>query len=276
MRNILVTSALPYANGDIHLGHLLGYIQADIWCKYQTFIGNNCHYICADDTHGTPIMLSAKQQGITPEKYIQQFYSRHQQDFKNFNIDFSHYYTTHSDENTKLSCEIFEKLLANNAIEQKEIDQWFDPEQNIFLSDRYIKGDCPNCNAKDQYGDNCEVCGATYDALKLSNPISTLSSSKPIVKKSLHYFFKLSNFTDMLRQWHQTGAIEETIANKLKEWLDAGLQDWNISRDEPYFGIKIPGSTNKYFYVWLDAPIGYMSSFLNYCDTKQNISFEQY
>ena len=275
MRKILMTSALPYANGDIHLGHLVGYIQADIWRRFQQLQGNSCYYICADDTHGTPIMLNAEKQGIPPEQYIKQFFDRHQRDFKNFNIEFSHYDTTHSTENTQLSCQIFTALQDGGAIEKRTINQWYDSEKSIFLADRYIKGNCPKCDASDQYGDNCEVCGATYDALQLNTPRSTLSNSTPEIRKSLHYFFKLSSFSDILKQWHNTNSIEPSIVNKLREWIDQGLQDWNISRDAPYFGILIPGSDNKYFYVWLDAPIGYMSSFLNFCQ-KNNVDFDSY
>lgn len=275
-RDILVTTALPYANGDLHLGHLVEHIQADIWVRFQKMRDNKCYFVCGDDAHGTPIMLLAEKLGITPEELIKQVYARHQQDFKDFQISFDNFYTTHSEENYQLACEIYEKLKAAGKIFTKVIRQAFDPVKNIFLPDRFVKGTCPRCSTPDQYGDNCENCGATYSPLDLKDPISVLSGATPIGKDSEHYFFDLPALEDFLKDW--TGAenrLQSSVANKLQEWFKTGLQYWDISRDAPYFGFKIPGTEDKYFYVWLDAPIGYIASFKNFCD-KSGENFAHY
>lgn len=274
-RRILVTSALPYANGDIHLGHLVGYIQTDIWVRYQRAIGSECYYVCGDDAHGTAIMLKAKEEGITPEQLIDSVNATHQRDFSHFFIEFDNYYSTHCPENEKLSRYIYHQLNDKNLIGRQFITQAYDEQQGLFLSDRYIKGQCPRCNEADQYGDNCEKCGAVYTPTDLVNPYSVLSGETPIERESEHYFFKLSEFTNMLKDWVHSSVIHNTIANKLDEWLDAGLKDWDISRDAPYFGFNIPGTTDKYFYVWMDAPIGYMASFQALCDMKK-INFDEF
>ncbi len=274
-RQILVTSALPYANGSIHLGHLVEYIQTDIWARFQKLRGHECYYVCADDAHGTAIMLKAEQQGITPEQLIAEVNAEHQQDFQDFHIDFDNYHSTHSEENRVLSELIYTRLDANDHIAHREITQAFDPEKQLFLADRYIKGTCPKCKTDDQYGDNCEACGATYSPTDLINPVSAISGATPVAKNSMHHFFRLPEYTDFLRQWTRAGHVAEEIANKLSEWLDSGLQEWDISRDAPYFGFEIPGAPNKYFYVWLDAPIGYMASFRHLCD-REGIDFDHY
>lgn len=274
-RNILVTSALPYANGSLHLGHLLETIQTDIWVRFQQLRGNNCIYVCADDAHGTAIMLTAEEKGISPEQQIANIQAEHEKDFEGFLINFDNYHSTHSEENKAYSEDIYKKLRANNHIASREITQLFDPEKELFLADRYIKGSCPKCKSEDQYGDNCEVCGATYSPTDLIDPKSTISGATPIEKESTHYFFTLPAFGDMLKEWTRSGRLQKEIANKLSEWLDAGLQEWDISRDAPYFGFEIPDAPGKYFYVWLDAPIGYMASFQNYCD-RQGVDFGQY
>ena len=276
--NILVTTALDYANGDLHLGHILEKIQADIWVRWQRLLGKACIFICGDDAHGTPIMLKAKQQNILPEQLIANYYIRHQEDLKKFNISFDNFYTTHSEENNQLVNEIYNCLLANGDIEIKEIEQYYDTIENIFLPDRYIKGQCPRCNALDQYGDNCEVCGAHYDAFELKNPLSVLSNLPPITKKSSHYFFKLANYWDFLKKWVAENKVHPAILHKLNEWLKDknSLKSWDISRDAPYFGFLIPGTLDKYFYVWLDAPVGYLSIFKNFCDKNNNIKFSQF
>lgn len=268
---IFVTTALDYANGDLHLGHILEKIQADIWVRWQRILGKDCVFICGDDAHGTPIMLKAKQQNLKPEQLIANYYARHQADLKNFNISFDNFYTTHSAENQQLVNEIYNKLLTNGDIEIREIEQYFDTVENIFLPDRYIKGQCPRCNALDQYGDNCESCGAHYDAFELKNPISVLSNLPPVTKKSTHYFFKLSNYWEFLKTWVAEHKVHDAILHKLNEWLHKkeNLQSWDISRDAPYFGFLIPGTTDKYFYVWLDAPVGYLSILKNFYN-KQN------
>ena len=268
MRRILVTSALPNANGSIHLGHLMEHIQTDIWVRFQRSIGNECIYVCADDTHGTAIMLRANEKGISPETLIEEIRSEHTKDFSDFLISHDNYYTTHSEENKQYANFIFKKLKANGQIEVRSVAQLYDPQKKMFLADRFIVGICPRCKANDQYGDNCENCGATYDATDLINPRSKLSGEKPILKESTHFFFTLSQFDDFLRRWTKSGTLQEQIANKLAEWLDSGLQDWDISRDAPYFGFEIPDAPGKYFYVWLDAPIGYLASFKHYCDLK--------
>jgi methionyl-tRNA synthetase len=274
-RKILVTSALPYANGPIHLGHLVEYIQTDIWAKFQRLRGNTCHYICADDAHGTPIMLRAQQENITPQALIDKSNREHQADFADFNIAFDNYHSTHSDENRTLSESIYLTAKANGHITQKVIKQSYDPEANMFLPDRFIKGECPKCHAADQYGDNCDNCGATYATTEVINPYSVITGATPIEKDSEHYFFKLSNFSQLLKGWVNSNAVQVEIANKMKEWLDDGLSDWDISRDAPYWGFKIPETDDKYFYVWLDAPIGYLASFKNYCD-KKDITFDEF
>ena len=275
-RNILVTSALPYANGSIHMGHLIEYIQTDIWVRYQKLQGHNCHYVCAADAHGTPIMIKAREEDITPEKLVADIAAKQHQDLANFNVEFDNFYTTHSDENKKLVEEIYTTLQEKNHIYTKDIDQAFDTKENMFLPDRFIQGTCPKCAAKEQYGDACESCGATYLPNELIDPISSLSNSKPIWKKSEHFFFKLSNFENELKEWIKTSGLHKNIKNKLAEWFEMGLKDWDISRDDPYFGFKIPGTESKYFYVWLDAPIGYLASFLNLCHKKDGLDFNSY
>ena len=275
-RNILVTSALPYANGSIHMGHLIEYIQTDIWVRYQKLQGHNCHYVCAADAHGTPVMIKAREEDITPEKLVADIATKQHQDLANFNVEFDNFYTTHSDENKKLVEEIYTTLQEKNHIYTKDIDQAFDTKENMFLPDRFIQGTCPNCAAKEQYGDACESCGATYSPNELIDPISSLSNSKPIWKKSEHFFFKLSNFENELKEWIKISGLHKNITNKLAEWFEMGLKDWDISRDDPYFGFKIPGTESKYFYVWLDAPIGYLASFLNLCHKKDDLDFNSY
>ena len=275
-RKILVTSALPYANGSIHLGHLVEYIQTDIWVRFQKQRGNQCFYVCADDTHGTPIMLRANDEGITPEQLIAQVEQEHRADFSEFGVAFDNFHSTHSEENKALSELIYTRLRDGNHISQRTITQAFDPVKNMFLPDRFIKGECPKCGAEDQYGDNCEVCGVTYSPTELKNAVSVLSGEKPVEKDSEHYFFNLSDFSDMLEEWvNAEGHLQVEVKNKMTEWLDNGLKAWDISRDAPYFGFEIPDAPNKYFYVWLDAPIGYMASFKNLCD-KQGLDFDEF
>ena len=274
-RDILVTSALPYANGPIHLGHLLEYIQTDIWVRYQKMRGQNCYYVCADDAHGTAIMLRAEREGITSEQLIDRIRGEHQQDFAGFHIRFDNYYSTHSEENQYFAEYIYRQLQENGHIATRRITQFFDPEKEMFLADRFIKGTCPKCKAEDQYGDNCEACGATYTPAELINPRSAVSGATPVEKESEHYFFRLPEFHDFLSKWTRSGALQPQVANKLAEWLDAGLQEWDISRDAPYFGFEIPDAPGKYFYVWLDAPIGYLASFKNLCN-RENIDFEHF
>lgn len=274
-RKILVTSALPYANGEIHLGHLLEYIQTDIWVRYQKMMGNECHYVCADDAHGTPIMLKADELGIGPEKLIASVSERHQTDFNDFAINFSQYHSTHSEENREVSEGIYHKLNDGGFIKKRVISQAFDPEKMMFLPDRFIKGDCPKCGAADQYGDNCESCGATYSTTELKNAKSVVSGASPITKESEHYFFDLPQFEDRLKKWTNAGHLQPEISNKLSEWFEQGLQQWDISRDAPYFGFQIPDVKDKYFYVWLDAPIGYMGSFRKLCNDT-GLDFDEY
>ncbi len=274
-RKILVTSALPYANGPVHLGHLVEYIQTDIWVRFQKLRGHECHYVCADDTHGTPVMLRAQQEGIAPEALIKRMYAEHVRDFTDFGVAFDNYYTTHSPENQELAELIYKKLQAGGHIAKRTIKQAFDPIKQMFLPDRFIKGECPRCGAPDQYGDSCEACGATYSPTELKNAVSALSGAKPVEKESEHYFFKLGNFDKWLRDWSRTGALQQEASNKLDEWFNAGLKDWDISRDAPYFGFEIPDAPGKYFYVWLDAPIGYMASFKNLC-AKQGLVFDDF
>lgn len=275
-REILVTSALPYANGSIHLGHMLEYIQTDIWVRFQRHTGNTCHYVCADDAHGTAIMLRAEQEGITPEQLIAKVQAEHEQDFSNFNVSFDNFYSTHSPENREFSEYIYRACEAKGHIASRTITQAFDPEKQLFLADRFIKGTCPKCNTEDQYGDNCESCGATYSPSDLIKPKSAISGATPIQKDSTHLFFKLPDFEELLKEWTRSGSLQSEIANKLAEWLDSGLQEWDISRDAPYFGFEIPGQKNKFFYVWLDAPIGYMASFKNLCDRTEKLDFDHY
>ena len=274
-RNMIVTSALPYANGSIHMGHLVEYIQTDIWVRYQKLRGHNCFYICAADAHGTPIMIKADEEGIKPEDLVQRISREQYNDLNDFGVNFDNFYSTHSPENQKLAEDIFKTLKKNNHIYTKEIEQAYDEEKKMFLPDRFIKGVCPKCKSEDQYGDACENCGATYNPNELIDPFSTLSSSKPVWKKSKHYFFKLNNFEKSLKEWIKQSNLHKSISNKLSEWFEAGLQDWDISRDEPYFGFKIPGESKKYFYVWLDAPIGYLASFLNFAE-KNQIEYDSY
>ena len=275
MRKILVTSALPYANGSIHLGHLVEYLQTDIWVRNQKMSGNTCYYICADDAHGTPIMLKAKELDVKPEELIKKTYQEHIKDFEDFGIEFDNYYTTHSEENREYSEFIYNSLKENGDIKSQEIEQFYDESAKMFLPDRYIKGICPKCGAEDQYGDACEECGATYSPTELKKPISIISNTKPSTKKTEHFFFKLSNYTDYLKKWMKRDSVQSEIQNKLEEWLKDGLADWDITRDKPYFGFNIPGYDDKYFYVWLDAPVGYIASFKNMCD-KKNINFDEF
>ena len=274
-RKILVTSALPYANAPLHLGHMLEQVQTDIWVRFHRSRGHTCRYVCADDAHGTAIMLSAEAANRTPEAHIAAIQARHEQDSAGFLIDFDHYHSTHSPENQRWSENIFERLKSGGHIAVREITQAYDPEKGLFLADRFIKGTCPKCKAPDQYGDNCEACGATYSPSDLIDPVSALSGSTPVDKASDHLFFQLGHFEHLLTNWIQSGQLQPPIANKLKEWLEAGLQDWDISRDAPYFGFEIPGYPGKYFYVWLDAPIGYIASHEVLCQNSGD-HFEEY
>jgi methionyl-tRNA synthetase len=274
-RQIVVTSALPYANGPIHIGHLLEYIQTDIWARYQKMRGHECIYVCADDAHGTPIMLRAQAEGVTPQVLIDRMKSEHEQDFADFAVEFDNYYTTHSDENRYFSELIYQRLKDGGHIRTRIISQAYDPKAEMFLPDRFIKGECPNCGTADQYGDNCENCGATYSPTDLKNPVSVVTGETPVEKDSEQYFFKLSDFEDMLKTWTRAGHIQKEIANKMDEWLEEGLKDWDISRNAPYWGFEIPDAPGKYFYVWHDAPIGYMASFKNWCD-RNNRNFDDF
>lgn len=275
-RKILVTSALPYANGSIHLGHMLEYIQTDMWVRYQKLRGNQAVYVCADDAHGSAIMLRAEKEGITPEQLIDGVRAEHMADFADFLVDFDNYHSTHSEENRELSASIYLALRDKGHIATRAVTQYFDPEKGMFLADRFIKGTCPKCGTDDQYGDNCEKCGATYAPTELKNPRSAISGAVPVLKESQHFFFKLPDFEAMLKQWTRSGTLQEAVANKLAEWLDSGLQEWDISRDAPYFGFEIPGEPGKYFYVWLDAPIGYMASFKNLCTRRPDLDFDAF
>ncbi|MCL6417405.1 methionine--tRNA ligase [Aestuariirhabdus sp. Z084] len=275
-RNILVTSALPYANGPLHMGHLVEYIQTDIWVRFQKQRGNLCTYVCADDAHGTAISLHAEKMGITPEESVALINAERKRDFGEFLVEFDNYYSTHSEDNRELSESIYIALRDKGHIARRTIRQAFDPEKQMFLADRYIKGDCPRCGAAGQYGDNCEVCGATYSPTELKNAVSALSGATPVEKDSEHFFFKLTDFQNFLQKWTRSGAVQEEIANKLAEWVDGELQDWDISRDAPYFGFEIPDEPGKYFYVWLDAPIGYMASFKNLCERRDDLHFDDY
>ena len=284
-RKLLVTSALPYANGNIHLGHMVEHIQTDVWVRFQKMRGHECYYVCADDTHGTPVMLAAQKKGISPEDMIAQVREDHLADFTGFGIGYDNYYTTHSEENRELSSEIHKALKANGKIVSRTIEQLFDPEKQMFLPDRFVKGECPSCHAQDQYGDNCEVCGATYSPTELIKPFSAISGATPVLKESEHYFFRLGECEDFLKQWTAGSTtladgrvqahLQPEALNKMNEWIEGGLQDWDISRDAPYFGFEIPDAPGKYFYVWLDAPIGYMASFKNLA-ARLNIDFNEY
>jgi len=274
-RKILVTSALPYANGSIHLGHLVEYIQTDIWVRFHKMQGHDVHYVCADDTHGTPIMLRAEKEGITPETLIANVHKEHSADFSEFLVQFDNYYSTNAPENKELSQSIYKKLKAAGKISTKTIEQFYDPVKNMFLPDRFIKGECPKCHAKDQYGDSCEVCGATYNPTELINAYSAVSGAAPVRKETEHYFFKLSECEQFLKDWTRSGTLQGEAANKMGEWFENGLNDWDISRDAPYFGFEIPDAPGKYFYVWLDAPIGYMASFKKLCADK-GLNFDEY
>ncbi|EJD6378021.1 MULTISPECIES: methionine--tRNA ligase [Providencia] len=273
---LLVTCALPYANGSIHLGHILEHIQADIWVRYQRMRGKEVHFICADDAHGTPIMLKAQQLGVTPEEMIAAVNQEHQNDFAGFAISYDNYHSTHSEENKVLSELIYGKLKNNGFIKNRTISQLFDPEKGMFLPDRFVKGTCPKCKAEDQYGDNCEVCSATYSPTELINPRSVISGATPVMRDSEHFFFDLPAFSDMLQAWTRSGALQEQVANKMQEWFESGLQQWDITRDAPYFGFEIPDAPGKYFYVWLDAPIGYMGSFKNLCNKRGDLDFDEF
>jgi len=284
-RKILVTSALPYANGAIHLGHMVEHIQTDVWVRFQKMRGHACHYVCADDTHGTPIMLAAEKQGITPEQLIERVKTEHLSDFTGFHIGYDNYYSTNSPENKQYAEHIYRTLRDNGKIVSRTIEQLFDPEKQMFLPDRFVKGECPKCGAKDQYGDNCEVCGATYSPTELKNPYSAVSGATPVLKSSEHYFFRLGDCADFLQGWTAGSSLradgvtqphlQPESLNKMNEWIEGGLHDWDISRDAPYFGFEIPDAPGKYFYVWLDAPIGYMASFKNLCD-RIGIDFDDY
>nr|WP_242479104.1 methionine--tRNA ligase [Lamprobacter modestohalophilus] len=279
-RDILVTSALPYANGPIHIGHLVEYIQTDIWTRFQKMRGENCWYVCADDAHGTPIMLKARQEGITPEALIARVAEEHRADFAGFRVAFDNYHSTHSDENRHFATLIYERNRDAGHIAKRTIEQAYDPLEQMFLPDRFIKGECPKCGAADQYGDNCEACGASYSPAELKNPRSAVSGAVPEQRTSEHYFFRLADFEPMLKAWTRGGSLQGQVANKLDEWFDAGLQEWDISRDAPYFGFEIPDHPGKFFYVWLDAPIGYMASFQHLCDSAKGqaagLDFDHY
>ncbi|MEG3755600.1 methionine--tRNA ligase [Psychromonas arctica] len=275
-RNILVTCALPYANGPIHLGHMLEHVQADIWVRFQRLRGNNIHFVCADDAHGTAIMLKAQEMGITPEQLIADVQADHEKDFAGFNISFDNYHSTHSEENKALSSQVYLALRDNGYITKKVVSQLYDPEKEMFLPDRFVKGTCPKCKAEDQYGDNCDVCGATYSPAEMINPKSVVSDATPVMKDTENLFFDAPQFQDMLVEWTKSGALQSEVANKLGEWFESGLKAWDITRDAPYFGFEIPGAPGKFFYVWLDAPIGYMGSFKNLCDRSDNLNFDDY
>ncbi|WP_445619447.1 methionine--tRNA ligase [Kushneria sp. Sum13] len=274
-RQILVTSALPYANGSIHLGHLLEYIQTDIWVRFQKSRGHECHYVCADDAHGTAIMLRAEQEGITSQQLIDRVNAEHQADFARFGVAFDNYYSTHSEENRVHSERIYRALRDGGFIATRDVEQMYDPERGMFLADRFVKGTCPKCHTDDQYGDNCEACGATYTPAELLNPVSAVSGATPVVKSSTHYFFELPKFEPFLKEWTRSERLQPQISNKLQEWFEAGLNDWDISRDAPYFGFEIPDAPGKYFYVWVDAPIGYMASFQQLCE-REGLDFDHY
>ncbi|MBD2797861.1 methionine--tRNA ligase [Xenorhabdus sp. 18] len=273
---LLVTCALPYANGPIHLGHILEHIQADIWVRYHRMRGKEVHFVCADDAHGTPIMLKSQQSGISPEEMIAKVNLEHQQDFAGFAISYDNYHSTHSEENRALASKIYLELKKNGYIKNRTISQLYDPEKGMFLPDRFVKGACPKCKAEDQYGDNCEVCGTTYSPTELINPRSVVSGATPEMRDTEHFFFDLPAFSEMLQKWTRSGTLQEQVANKMQEWFEAGLQQWDITRDSPYFGFEIPDQPGKFFYVWLDAPIGYMGSFQNLCDKRGDLNFDEF
>ena len=275
-RVILVTSALPYANGPLHLGHMVEYVQTDIWVRFQKLCGHDCYYVCAADAHGTPIMLRARELGIEPEALVEQVSAEHRRDFSDFQVAFDNYHSTHSTENRELVEQVFSRLSEAGHIVRKTITQAYDEQLNMFLPDRYVRGECPRCGTPDQYGDSCESCGSTYAPGDLKNPVSAVSGSTPVQKKTEHFFFRLADFSEMLKDWIGSGRLHPSVASKLGEWFEHGLQDWDISRDAPYFGFEIPGETNKFFYVWLDAPIGYMASFRNFCDREDGPKFADF
>ena len=276
VRKIMVSSALPYANGDIHMGHLVEYIQSDIWARFQKLRGHKCTYVCAADAHGTPIMIKAREQNITPEALVKRVSKAQHEDLQAFDVAFDNFYTTHSEENEQLVCRMFKALRDAGHIYTKTIEQAFDVQENMFLPDRFVRGTCPRCKSEEQYGDACEVCGATYTPNDLIDPISVLSGTDPVWKESEHYFFRLSAFDERLRQWIDSANLHQNITSKLEEWFAAGLRDWDISRDAPYFGFLIPGTDDKYFYVWLDAPMGYVASFLNLANRTDDLDFDEY
>jgi methionyl-tRNA synthetase len=275
-RKILVTSALPYVNGHPHMGHMVEYIQTDIWVRFQKLRGNSCIYVCASDAHGTPIMLKAREMDLTPEELTETNSKEFVSVFEAFGVDFDNYHTTHSPENEALTVEMFEALRETGDIYTKTIEQAYDEKEGMFLPDRFVKGTCPRCKTEDQYGDACENCGATYTPADLIDPVSVLSGSTPVKRESEHYFFKLSEYGPRLREWMQKATLDKNILAKLEEWFEAGLQDWDISRDAPYFGFRIPGTEDKYFYVWLDAPVGYPASFKHLCDRRDDLDFDDY
>jgi methionyl-tRNA synthetase len=276
IRKILVTSALPYANGSIHLGHLLEHIQTDIWTRFQRMRGHSCYSVCADDAHGTPVMLKAQQMGITPEQMVAQTRDEHHRDLIDFGVNYDNYHVTHSDENKELCELVYNRLDDAGYISKRIISQLYDPEKEMFLPDRFVQGTCPKCAAENQNGDSCDVCSATYDPTELKNPRSVVSGAEPVLRDSEHYFFDLPQFQDMLQDWLQSGAVQPEIANKLKEWFEEGMHQWDISRDAPYFGFEIPNAPGKFFYVWVDAPVGYMASFKNLCDKTDGLNFDEY
>lgn len=275
-RKILVSNALPYANGSIHMGHLVEYLQGDIWVRFQKFRGHDCTYVCASDVHGTPVMLKAREEGVTPEVLTERVTKEFLKDFSAFQIEFDNYYTTHSPENEALVVEMFETLRDSGDIYTRTIEQAYDEQENMFLPDRFVRGTCPRCKTDDQYGDACENCGATYTPTDLIEPVSVLSGTTPVKRESEHYFFKLSDYEERLRAWMKDAQLEKSMIAKLEEWFEAGLQDWDISRDAPYFGFQIPGTDDKYFYVWLDAPVGYAASFKHLCDRRDDLDFDEY
>ena len=275
-RKILVTSALPYANGSLHMGHLVEYIQTDVWVRFQKLCGHTCTYVCASDAHGTPIMIKARELGVSPEELTTRFSEEFVRDFDAFGVDFDNYHTTHSPENEALTVEMFEALRTAGDIYTKTIEQAYDEQEGMFLPDRFVRGTCPFCKTPDQYGDACENCSKTYTPADLIDPVSVISGTAPSTRESEHYFFKLSEYGDRLRAWMQAATLDKNAVAKLEEWFDAGLRDWDISRDAPYFGFRIPGTDDKYFYVWLDAPVGYPASFRNLCDRRDDLDFDEY
>lgn len=275
-RRILVTSALPYANGPLHFGHIIEAIQTDIWVRFQKLRGHECYYICASDAHGTPIMVKARELGMLPHELVMNVQKQHRQDYHDFNIEHDNFYTTDSEENKILSSLIYTRLKARGDVKTEEIMQAYDEEAKMFLPDRYIKGTCPHCHAKEQYGDSCEACGKSYASAELLDPVSILSGKKPVMKKTVHFFFELAHYQAFLQSWVQEGHLQDEIINKLQEWFEAGLKAWDITRDEPYFGFEMPDAPGKYFYVWLDAPVGYMASFQNFCQKHPTVKFDDF